>query len=111
MLRHLVSYLTLSPPALRATQSTLGRELALATAYPNVKKIRMGPRLSVEIDAPDSLNAIEMPPMMLATLVQNAIIHGVAPLREGGRIRIAAHADSEKLVVKVIDDGRGLHDL
>jgi LytS/YehU family sensor histidine kinase len=110
MLRHLVSYLTASLPTLRAAHSTLGRELALATAYLNVQKIRMGARLGVEIDVPLALHEIEVPPMMLATLAENAIIHGLGPLPEGGRIRIVARAKDGRLTVQVADDGRGLQD-
>ena len=46
--------------------------------------------------------------MVLPTLVENAIKHGLAPLPEGGRIRISASIDSERrLVVEVADNGRG----
>jgi hypothetical protein len=110
MLHHLSSYLASSLPALRASRSTLGRELALATAYLNVQKIRMGQRLATDVDVPASLHEIEVPPMMLATLVENAIIHGVSPLPEGGRIGIRARADAQRLVIEVTDTGRGLQD-
>lgn len=111
MLRHLSRYLAASLPALRATQSTLGRELALATAYLAVQQIRMGERLAVEVDVPPALQEIEIPPMMLATLVENAIIHGVGPLPEGGSIRIRARTAADRLVIEVSDTGRGLQDV
>jgi hypothetical protein len=111
MLRHLSSYLTASLPTLRAAQSTLGRELTLATAYLNVQKIRMGNRLAVHLDVPSSLHAIAIPPMMLATLVENAVVHGIGPLPEGGSISIAARADGKRLAIEVSDTGRGLRDV
>lgn len=110
MLQHLSSYLTASLPILRESHSTVGRELALSTAYLNVQAIRMGPRLTVEVDVPDSLRALAMPPMMLPTLVENAVIHGLAPLPQGGRISIRAHTKGDRLVLAVDDTGRGLHD-
>jgi len=45
---------------------------------------------------------------MIATLVENAVIHGLSPLPEGGSIRISARALHGRLVVDVVDDGRGL---
>ncbi len=110
MLRHLSSYLEASLPTLRESQSTLGRELALAVAYLNVQKIRMGARLDVVVDVPAHLLPHAVPPMMLATLAENAIIHGVAPLPEGGAVSIAARAQDDRIVVEVADTGRGLRD-
>ena len=110
MLHHLSRYLTASLPALRDARSTVGRELALATAYLNVQQIRMGSRLAVDVDVPPHLAGIAMPPMMLATLVENAIIHGLGPLPEGGCIRISARIEGELLRVEVFDNGRGLAD-
>ena len=110
MLRHLTQYLTASLPVLREAHSTLGRELALAEAYLNVHRIRMGTRLAVEIDVPQSMHALPVPPMMLATLVENAIIHGLSPLPHGGRVRISARTDGRATAIEVLDTGRGLQD-
>jgi two-component sensor histidine kinase len=110
MLQHLVRYLTASLPRMRESRSTLERELALALAYLNVQKIRMESRLTFEVDVPRPLEAHVVPPMMLATLVENAVIHGVSPLPDGGHIRISARADAEKLVLEVADDGAGLQE-
>ena len=108
MLQDLSRYLTASLPMLREARSTLGRELALAVAYLNVHKVRMGSRLAFAVDVPASLEAVVVPPMMLATLVENAVIHGLNPVPEGGRIRISARADAGKLMLEVADNGRGL---
>ncbi len=108
MLQHLTRYLTASLPSMRQPRSTLEREIALATAYLSVHKIRMGERLDFDIDVPASLRTRVVPPMMIATLVENAVIHGLSPVPQGGRIRVVAHEIHGKLLVDVIDDGRGL---
>jgi hypothetical protein len=110
MLQHLSSYLTSSLPRMRESRSTLERELALAIAYLNVQRIRMESRLAFEVDVPPSLLSVVVPPMMLATLVENAVIHGLSPIPAGGTIRIKAHVESGKLVLEVEDDGRGLQE-
>ena len=53
-------------------------------AYLSVQQVRMGDRLEVAVDVPPRLAAASFPPMMLVTLVENAIKHGLAPLPEGG---------------------------
>jgi len=108
MLQHLTRYLTASLPSIRQSRSTLERELALATAYLSVHKIRMGHRLSFAVDVPAHLRPHLVPPMMIATLVENAVIHGLSPVPEGGSIRISARSLKGKLLIDVVDDGRGL---
>jgi sensor histidine kinase YesM len=110
MLQHLSRYLTASLPAMRESTSTLGREIALTTAYLNVQQIRMGPRLRFDCDVPEPLRALIIPPMMLATLAENAVIHGLGSLPQGGSIRISARISGNRLVVAVADNGRGLQE-
>jgi signal transduction histidine kinase len=108
MLRDLTDYLRSALPQMRQPESTLGRELALARAYLNVQRIRMGRRLHVEIDVPDPLADAALPPMMLVTLVENAIKHGIGPKPEGGTVRIGARLVQDRLHLDVSDDGVGL---
>jgi sensor histidine kinase YesM len=107
MLAHLTRYLRAALPRMREHETTLAEELDLVTAYLGVQKIRMGERLATTIDAPGELQAARVPPMMLATLVENAIKHGLAPLAEGGAIRIQAVACGGELRLTVADNGRG----
>jgi signal transduction histidine kinase len=107
MLDNLMRYLAVALPQMRAAESTFGREAALAEAYLNVQRTRMGPRLAFEIDVPDSLRDATMPPLMLLTLVENAIKHGIGPLREGGRVRISVRRDGNRVELKVADTGQG----
>ena len=107
MLEHLIVYLRESLPHNGSAQSTLGREVERSRAYLEILKIRMGARLSVEIDVPESLRAHDFPPMMLQTLVENAIKHGLESKPGGGMVWIRAQTAGETLRVTVADDGRG----
>ena len=107
MLANLSAYLRAALPQMRESGTTLGRELALARAYLKVQQVRMGERLKVEIAVPDELLAANLPPMMLATLVENAVKHALAPRPTGGTLRIAARRLGERIEVSVSDDGVG----
>lgn len=108
MVRHLTRYLEATLPALRDARSSLGRELALTVAYLDVQRIRMGARLQTHIDVPAAVRDARFPPMMLMTLVENAIKHGIGPLTAGGSIAIAAEARGGRLRVCVRDNGLGI---
>jgi hypothetical protein len=112
MVGHLIQYLRASLPKMRESSSTVGQELELARAYLNILQMRMGERLLFSITAADDLLACPFPPMMLPSLVENAIKHGLEPLREGGRIDIAVqrvpHTEGKFLQVTVSDTGNGL---
>ncbi|HZI82770.1 MAG TPA: histidine kinase [Casimicrobiaceae bacterium] len=107
MLDNLMRYLTVALPQMRTAESTLGRETALAEAYLNIQRIRMGRRLSFAIDVAPALADAKLPPMMLLTLTENAIKHGLNPLPEGGFIRISARIEAQELRVQVADSGQG----
>ncbi len=108
MLDNLMRYLAVALPQMRVDDSTLGREATLAEAYLNIQKIRMGRRLAFEIAVPPALRTARMPPMMLITLVENAIKHGLNPLPEGGSVRIEARTEEGRLEVAVADTGAGI---
>lgn len=107
MLGHLITYLRHSLPRTEDVPSTLGEELERARAYLEILKIRMGDRLATQIQVPDNLVSVAMPPMMLQTLVENAIKHGLEPVPGGGTLWILAREDGGKVAVTVADDGRG----
>ncbi len=112
MVGHLIQYLRSSLPKMRESTSTVGQELELVRAYLNILQMRMGGRLEFAITAPDDLLAYAFPPMMLPSLVENAIKHGLEPQREGGRIDIVAErvqvGVGQCLRLSVRDTGRGL---
>ena len=108
MLDSFCGYLRAALPQMRGNRSTLGREVELARAYLEMQRIRMGRRLRFEIAIPEELLVAAFPPMMLLSLVENAIKHGLNPLREGGSIRIVAASDDGVLRITVADTGAGL---
>jgi signal transduction histidine kinase len=107
MLGHLIAYLRHSLPSAEDTVSTLGDELERARAYLEILKIRMGARLGLQLDVPEPLRATPLPPMMLQTLVENAIKHGLEPKPAGGTVWILARRDGDTIAITVADDGQG----
>jgi len=107
MVGSLMRYLGVALPHARAGTTTLGSEVSLVEAYLAIHRRRMGQRLGYAIDVPDALRAAHVPPLMLLTLVENAVKHGLAPLPEGGFIHIGAAQRGGALTVEVSDSGRG----
>ena len=107
LLGHLIGYLRAALPQLRASSSTLAREMSLAEAYLNILKMRIGPRLSFTIDVPGDLREHPFPPNLLISLVENAIQHGVEPSADGGSVNLAARRVDDAVVVTVTDTGAG----
>ena len=110
MLGHLLSYLRAALPQLRSDSTTLGQEAELTGAYLSIMQMRMGTRLSFVIDVPPELAPHRFPPMMLISVVENAVKNGIEPQAAGGTIRVQARRQNGRLVVTVNDDGRGLAD-
>jgi len=85
----------------------LREELALAEQFLEVERIRLGDRLTVSIHTEPGIGSTPMPVLALSTLVENAVLHGVAPRAEGGHIEVAARRSGDSVVVAVTDDGPG----
>ncbi|WP_426105745.1 sensor histidine kinase [Massilia sp. TSP1-1-2] len=107
MLGNLILYLRHSLPRTEDSLSTIGDELERAQAYLDILKIRMGSRLSLQVEVPAALRAVLFPTMMLQTLVENAIKHGLEPKSGGGTVWILARTHETAVAVTVADDGRG----
>lgn len=109
MQRSLIQYLRAVLPQMRdnAVVTNLGREADMVQAYLNLLKMRMEERLTVEMLIPDGLRNAAFPPMMLQSMVENAIKHGLECKPEGGTLKIVAEVNSGKLRVIVTDDGVG----
>jgi signal transduction histidine kinase len=104
---HLIMYLRNALPKMRESVSTVAQEIELVRSYLNILKMRMGNRLTFEIDVPAELENAPFPPLMLPTLVENAIKHGLEPLREGGTIVVKAEERDGTLRLSVADTGKG----
>ncbi|MDQ6684909.1 MAG: histidine kinase [Pseudomonadota bacterium] len=109
MLLNLMRYLEVALPEMRSSSSTVERELALIEAYLKVQQIRMGERLAFSLEVAPEMRAAALPPMMLLTLVENAVKHGLNPLPEGGTIVVAGRMEEGRLRFDVVDTGRGFH--
>ncbi len=108
LLGHLIAYLRTALPQLRASSTTLGKELELCEPYLSILRTRIGSRLSFSIDVADGLRAHPFPPNLLISLVENAVKHGIEPSADGGTITIGARREGDRLVVDVVDTGRGI---
>jgi signal transduction histidine kinase len=108
MLANFIDYLRRVLPMLDQTEVPLGEEIQLIQAYLSVVKIRMAGRLNVLFQIPDDLCAARIPTLAVATLVENSIKHGLAPLATGGTLSVAACAHDGSLTVSVVDTGVGL---
>jgi signal transduction histidine kinase len=109
MQRSLIQYLRAVLPQMRdnVVVTNLGREVDMVTAYLSLLKMRMEERLTVDLRIPDQLRSAAFPPMMLQSMVENAIKHGLECKPEGGTLKIVAEVVGSKLRVIVSDDGVG----
>jgi LytS/YehU family sensor histidine kinase len=80
-------------------------------AYLGIEQARLGERLKVTIQVSEELESAEVPPLSLQVLVENAIKHGVAPLEQGGEVRIGAERRDGVLHLWVEDPGTGFSEL
>ncbi|GGC59800.1 sensor histidine kinase [Undibacterium terreum] len=109
MQRNLIQYLRAVLPQMRenASITNLGREADMVKSYLDLLKMRMEERLEVDFNMPEGLRSASFPPMMLQSLVENAIKHGLEVKAEGGTLRFHAEVAHNKLRVSVTDNGLG----
>jgi signal transduction histidine kinase len=109
MQRTLIQYLRAVLPQMRDNNlvTNLGREVDMVKSYLDLLKMRMEERLTVELHVPDGLRSAAFPPMMLQSMVENAIKHGLECKPEGGHLAVTAEIVDSRLRVTVADDGVG----
>ena len=84
-----------------------GSRSTLSSAFLEIMAVRMEERLQTVVNVPEGLKSAVFPSMMLQTLVENAIKHGLEPKADGGRIEIGAQIVDGQLAVHVQDNGVG----
>jgi Histidine kinase len=85
----------------------LKEELSFVESYLGIEQARLGDRLRVFIAVPEDLETAGIPPLSLQVMVENAIKHGVAPMEQGGEVRIGAEREDRVLHLWVEDPGTG----
>jgi sensor histidine kinase YesM len=76
----------------KTATSPLSHEIEIASNYLELEKMRFGDRLTYGISAPEGLGDVYSPGLLLQTLVENAVKHGIAPSRQGGRVDVTIEA-------------------
>jgi len=107
MQKNLIQYLRAALPQMREGSTTLGKEVQLCRAFLEILKFRMEDRMQYSVIVPQGLQSAQFPPMMLQSLVENSIKHGLEPKPEGGALTISADIANGKLRVTVADTGLG----
>jgi sensor histidine kinase YesM len=108
MQQSLIRYLRSAMPQMReGRRPTLGQQVNLCSAFLEIMSVRMEGRLQPVVSVPEGLKSAVFPSMMLQTLVENAIKHGLEPKPEGGRLEIGAEIVDGQLAVHVLDNGVG----
>jgi LytS/YehU family sensor histidine kinase len=116
VLASLIAYLKATMPRLDDGDVQLGREIALVRSYLELMQLRMPDRLRFTVDCEPQLVAWPCPPMLLLTLVENAVRHGIDPSETGGLIEVSATRatvrepgrESDIVRLAVRDDGVGM---
>jgi hypothetical protein len=92
-----------------ADRVPLREELDFVRDYLELESLRLGSRLAVVWNLDAGTDADRIPPLTLQPLVENAVLHGIAPRLEPGTVRIESRrlAGDEGLLLRVCDDGAG----
>lgn len=104
----LIAFLRASLAEMRSEQVALQSEFEMVAAYLRVMQARMGSRLRYALDLPAEFAQMTIPSMILLTLAENAIKHGIEPSLRGGEITMSAQQVDGMLRLRVQDTGMGL---
>ncbi len=104
MLLKLIAFLRGSLSSSRVDTHSLADEFRLTEAYLSIMQVRMADRLKVKLSLPEGLGDARIPAMILQPLVENAIVHGLEPLSQGGCVTVSARALAQELTLEVQDE-------
>lgn len=76
-------------------------ELSLLHRYLAIEKVRFGARLQMEEQIDEESKAVQMPPLLLQPLVENAVTHGIANLPDGGLIRVSSARQDGRVLLAI----------
>jgi hypothetical protein len=107
MLDQLNDFLRATLSASRASEHSLQAEFDRLRDYLALMQIRMGARLRYKLDLPPNLASARVPALIMQSLVENAVLHGLEPKVQGGQITVCAAQEGNMLVLTVQDDGLG----
>src|SRR5581483_7969452 len=85
----------------------LSREVEMAHAFVAVQLARFGPTLRFHLELDEAAAAVLVPPLLLQPVIENALLHGVANRRGGGRVEVRISRAGEQVILAVQDDGPG----
>jgi signal transduction histidine kinase len=88
----------------------LHEELEAVRAYLAIEQTRFGDRLQFSVEACEGTESVRIPAMIVQTLVENAVKHGVGSIRTPGRIDVNATVSAERLRIEVRDNGPGFEE-
>jgi LytS/YehU family sensor histidine kinase len=107
MVARLSDFLRLTLECDSDVEVPLADELDFARRYLDIEQIRFGERLTVTEDIDPAALSARVPPLLLQPLVENAVRHGIMPREQGGTLLIEALQVSDRLLLRVVDDGPG----
>ena len=84
---------------------SLEEELTIVSDYLEMEKIRFEERLEIQLEIDSNLLILQIPPLTLQTLVENAVKHGVSKRMEGGIILVSAQFNGEMIEITVQNSG------
>ncbi|MCL5289785.1 MAG: sensor histidine kinase, partial [Firmicutes bacterium] len=87
---------------------TIGAEIDNIEKYLYIQKVRFKNRLEYDINIPDDIKIHRIPNMIIQPIVENALVHGISPKRDGGKIEIFAEKYKDDIKIFVVDNGNGI---
>jgi sensor histidine kinase YesM len=86
---------------------TIGSEIDNIEKYLYIQKVRFKNRLEYNIDIPEHIKTYRIPYMVIQPIVENSLIHGITPKRDGGKINISAEKYKNEIIISIMDNGNG----
>ena len=84
-------------------------EIEILSRYCELQKLRFGDRLEYEIMIADECKSMPVPKLLLQPLVENSVIHGIEPLKDGGKLIVKAWMETDRLCLSICDNGTGFN--